>query len=94
MRRIWKYPLGDQPGRQVVTLHSGFHVLGVHRVGNQACLYASVDPDAPETDVAILMLETEDVLPDLEPLSHLGTVVLPGDPMFGPYVLHAFRARL
>lgn len=85
---IWKFPLVITD-LQTVRLRVGAQLLGVYLQHNTPCLWAILDPDAPERDVNIRCRGTGHVFDDHGGFPHhLGTVVMNA----GTLVFHFFSA--
>lgn len=84
-RTIWKFPLAIAD-TQVVAMRSGAKVLAVQAQGDALCLWAIVDPDAPDEAVEFRIHGTGHPLPnDAHRYEHVGTV------QQGAFVWHVFR---
>lgn len=88
-RTIWKFPLLITP-LQTVRLSCGSQLLTVDVQDGIPCLWAIVETDAPERDVAIRCRTTGETFDDHGSYSHhLGTALLRN----GEWVYHFFSAH-
>lgn len=85
-KTIWKFRL---PFASVATIEMplGARVLCVQRQGDETCLWATVDPDAPRELRRFVTCGTGHELPEGVALAYLGTVQTSG----GAYVWHVFE---
>lgn len=60
---IFKYPLSSA-ATQPVTLPANAELLSAHFQQNQLCLWALVDPDAPDSAWQVQVLATGEPVPD------------------------------
>lgn len=60
---IFKYPLSNA-ATQTVTLPTNAELLSAHFQQNQLCLWALIDPDAPDSAWQVRVLATGEPVPD------------------------------
>jgi len=80
---VWKFVLDLQAELEMPV---GAQILSVREQGQDVCLWALVDPDAPKMKRGFLMFGTGYPIPDM-PLQFLGTAHLHG----GALVCHVFE---
>jgi len=71
-RTIWKFPLAIA-GAQTVCMPAGAKILSVHMQDGVPCVWAIVDPDAPQRAVTFRMFGTGHGLPAAG-MAFVGTV--------------------
>lgn len=87
MLTIWKYEL--RPDGATVGIPRGFKILAVQSQRDAPCIWALVDPEAPEDIRTFRVYGTGHSLPaELATWKHIGTFQLSG----GALVFHAFMA--
>jgi len=85
MRTIWKFPL-RAVAHQVVTLPGGGRPIHVGVQDETLCMWATVDTDAPELSIDVLICGTGSPVPEDAP-PYIGTVHV------STYVWHVFAER-
>lgn len=76
MRTIWKYPLAITE-QQTIQMPQGAKVLDVQRQGDDACLWAEVESNAPKEARIFWVFGTGHVIPEeFSPREHVGTFQL------------------
>ena len=89
LRAVYKYPLEIQD-EQVVLLPTGAKILTVQAQKDRPCLWALVNPTAPN-DMAIIirLFRTGHTIPNSDSLEYISTF----QSFDGLFVLHAFVQR-
>ena len=72
MTQVWKYIL--DPYNSSVLMPSGAEILSVGEQGNDVCLWARVDPNAPKVFRDFLIVGTGHNIPENLSLKFVGTV--------------------
>jgi hypothetical protein len=95
-QRIFKYPITAHSEVQYIELPVGAQMMSVaHVPGTGPCLYAIVNPDLKSTEQrALLVIGTGWLVPPIPEGARtrfIGTIVCPGDAVFGVLVWHAFE---
>jgi hypothetical protein len=82
---IWKYLLESHHAS--IEMPQGARILTVQMQGDTVCLWACVDPNAPQVARRFVALPTGAYAEDISQQSYLGTVQRSG------YVWHVFEAK-
>lgn len=85
MRAIWKYVLTAGTGMTSIPMKRGARILSAHNQAERICLWALVDPAAPDVRHGVAVVTTGQAIPDDVP-PFVGTVLLAG----GSVVVHVF----
>jgi hypothetical protein len=85
-RSVWKYEL--EPGENLCWLPRGAEVLSAQAQYDHLCLWARVDPDAPQDQRRFLVVGTGHTLPAGKRLAFIATAQMHG----GALVWHVFEA--
>jgi hypothetical protein len=86
MATIYKYQL--EPGRTELRMPEGAQVLTVQMQHGEVCMWAKVDPGAPQEDRAFEVYGTGHQMPDEPRLVYVATFQMEG----GALVWHVFDA--
>ena len=86
MAKIYKYPL--DPGRNEVRMPEGAQVLTVQLQHGNPCMWAKVDPGAPQEDRVFEIYGTGREMPDDPRMCYVGTFQMSD----GATVWHVFDA--
>ena len=88
MKTIYKYPLENIPGGNIITMPADYELLTVnYDPKGDICLWAIVDTEAENTEVCIVILGTDwPMLKDVK-YKYINTLKQ------GPYVWHAFKVE-
>lgn len=87
MKTIWKFPI-ETVDSQVVSMPEGAKIIAVQMQGEQPCLWALVNTEAPKKPVEIRTHGTGHPLPeDAHFYTHIGTYQL----QHGVLIFHVFR---
>lgn len=87
MKKIYKYPL-EIRDEQVVLLPTGSKILTVQSQGEQACIWALVNPTmSNDMAITIRIFGTGHTIQDSDKMEYIGTFQMCG----GSLVFHVFK---